>query len=160
MREVDAERDGLGIWPFSPLWALFVILSFSFHFVSHLFSSQMWGVLKEKTAWGGKVSSRCGSPGLHALREALPGVSSQPSSIWKHVHSQPARGVCWVVGEPLPRQCYLLRKWRACPHVPHEAEGFSSFPWEQNGLFMEWLGECHTPLWLRCRARDRLYHSF
>ena len=41
MREVDGERDGFGIWLFSPLETLFAVFSIRLHFVSHFFPSQM-----------------------------------------------------------------------------------------------------------------------
>lgn len=136
MREVDGERDGFGIWPFfSTLSTVFFNYLSTFILSPIFFSSQMWGVLKEKATSEVKASRKWRGPGPNALIEAVPWACSPPSSVLEHVHSQQARGVCKAVGEAFPRQCYLLQKWRVCPHILHEADGFFYFPC---GLKMKW----------------------
>lgn len=54
MREVVGERDGFGIWPFSPLETLFAVLSIRLHFVSHFFSLSNGRCLQGKDNLGGE----------------------------------------------------------------------------------------------------------
>lgn len=101
MREVD----GLGMLSFSGLEALLHYLSALIFFLTS-FSSSDVGSLEEMT-WEVRALGRWRGPWLSVDIEALPWVSSQPSSILKHMHSQQARLGGKAVVEAFPRQHYL-----------------------------------------------------
>lgn len=111
LRAVDGGRVGSGIWLFSPLETLFLLLSFSFH-VSHffffLFPSSEVRYRKRKDSLRGEdimqmersmADRACASPAW---------ASSQPSSVLKHMQRSAGQGRWQSCRETSPRQCYLL----------------------------------------------------